>query len=1093
MRRKKPTGDAGVQDEVFDSLLLAYDDALASGTTREAFDSSAMPAQLLGELEDTRAFLDMMERARRVRAQSPDGAAPESASTGSRNDSLLEEGRIGHFRIVRELGRGGYGVVFLAVDTDLQRQVALKVPRPEVIVTSELLRRFHREAQLAGSLTHPNLVTVYEVGRDGPFLFIASAYCRGPNLAEWLSRQTRSVPLREAARLVAELADGVEHAHRFGVLHRDIKPSNVLLEPPGDDAPPRRGGTAFTPKLTDFGLARLQENESEATHSGALVGTASYMAPEQAMGKLHEIGNATDVYGLGAVLYELLTGQRAFQGASDMDTVRRVVDDDPILPRRLRSDIPRDLEAITLKCLEKQPERRYASATLLAQDLRRFLAGEPTWARPLTPGERLANWARRRPALAGLLAVSATAALALAALATAYTLHLRQSRDTAAALQASAERSAAEARQQREIADRSLYAFRMRQAYDSLDQGEVQGIEALLAPYDGGRPLAELRGFEWFHVRERLHGEWRTLCGQRGGVYCVAFSPDGSRLASGAQDGSIIVWDPLRGEEQATLLGHGDRVTELAYSPDGKLLASSSRDQTVKLWDTGTHELIETLSAHSDRVLCLAFSRDGRLLATGGNDPVVRIWDLPSGEIVESIETGQSPVNRICWYQGDTRLIVAVAAAESPQIQVWNLADKTVETMPGANCVATDSTSSRFAFGNAAGAVVVDMPASPRQLAGHLSRVLDLDYSPSGQWLASSSEDRTIRIWDLAAGYHRIFTGHTGEVYTLAFAPRGDLLASGSRDGTIKLWRVAESMPDPMPVFAPRDPALVALSPDLRYMATLVAADRVGILDARSGQLLHERRVEAGATQSLSFMAGSPLRLFGVAADARHAAIWNVERDTLEERFPLPAAGQGGLILSPDGRHLMERTPGGISITEVGSGKPWFSANSSGGDVPLAHFSPDAESVAIGLPNATWIVNLAAKTAYELQIRRPQAVASGGKLIAIGANANSVAVVDLQWGRTISVLRHSAKINLATTFSPDGRTLVTSTADGAFHLWNVATGQKITRFKNATTVVRLQFSPDSRGLAAVCATEERSPGGGSHWTTRVFLRSGADR
>jgi WD40 repeat protein/serine/threonine protein kinase len=1091
MSRSRSTDTSAAQQEVLDSLLLAYDDALASGAPRKSIDSTAMPAELLDELENTQAFLDLVERARRLRSEPPETPVPELESS-AQTEMLAAEGQIGHFRIVRELGRGGYGVVFLALDTNLQREVALKVPRPEVIVTSELLRRFHREAQLAGSLAHPNLVTVYEVGRDGPFLFIASAYCRGPNLAEWLSRQTSSVPLREAARIVADLADGVEHAHQFGVLHRDIKPSNVLLEPPSDDFPPRAGLSTFTPKLTDFGLARLRQNQSEATHSGALVGTASYMAPEQALGKQHEIGNATDVYGLGAILYELLTSQRAFQGASDVDTVRRVVEDTPIMPRRLRPEIPRDLEAITLKCLEKKPERRYASAALLAQDLRRFLAGEPTRARPLTSAERVMNWARRRPALAGLLVVSASAALALAGLATAYTLHLRQSRDMAAALQAKAEASAAEASRQREIADRSLYAFRMRQAYDSLDQGEVQSVEALLAPYADGQPLEDLRGFEWYHIKKRLHGEWRTLGGRRDGVYCVAFSPDGNRLASGGQDGSIIIWDPLRGNEQVGWSAHADRVTDLDYSPDGTLLASASLDRTVKVWKADTHELIATFSLESNRALCLAFSQDSRRLATGGHDHLVRIWDLSNGEMVDSIETGHSVTNRINWYQNDSRLVVQVAASESPHVQIWNLADKSVNVLRESNCVVADPTSSQLAIGNTAGGIVVGLPDAPRQLAGHLSRVLDLAFSRSGRWLASCSEDRTIRMWDLATGYHHIFTGHTDDVCALAFAPRGYLLASGSRDGTIKLWRVSESMPDPLPVFAPRNSNLMALSPDLQYLATLVAADRVGVLDIRDGRIVHERRVEPDATTSLSVLAGPQLRLFGVVADARHASIWTPESNSLEAQFPLPA-GEGELILSPDGEHLIKRSAGRVTITEVGNTKSWLEASAPGDDLPAVLFSPDGRSLAIGLESGTWIADLHSRTAHELQIHEPQAIASGGQLLAVGANANSVAIVDLKSGRNIAVLRHSAKINLATTFSPDGRTLVTSTNDGAVHIWNVATGQKMARFKTATTVLRLQFSPDSRKLAVVGATEEPLPGGGTHWTTRVFLRSGADQ
>ena len=257
-------------------------------------------------------------------------------------------------------------------------------------MSPELSRRFLREAQLAGSLEHPNLVAVYEVGHDGPFSYIASAYCDGPTLAHWLENRGEPVPVHMAAELIAALADGVEEAHRHGILHRDIKPSNVLLAPrsPSDiEVCPGTSDTVFTPKLTDFGLAKLQDIESDATRTGALLGTPSYMAPEQARGQSSALGPATDVYGLGAILYELLTGIRAFQGAGDADTLRRIVQDEPVTVRHWRTQVPRDLEAVCMKCLEKRPADRYASVAALAADVRRYLRGEPTLARPLGPAQ----------------------------------------------------------------------------------------------------------------------------------------------------------------------------------------------------------------------------------------------------------------------------------------------------------------------------------------------------------------------------------------------------------------------------------------------------------------------------------------------------------------------------------------------------------------------------------------------------------------------------------------------------------------------------------------------------------------------------------
>jgi serine/threonine protein kinase len=293
--------------EVLDSFVVAFSEALATGVTPAAADETSIPAELLPRLHSTQACLSLLDQVRRARRHAVNGTLlREGASSDLEFASGMPAAhdRIGRFEIVRELGRGGYGVVFLAVDRALKRQVALKLPRPEVVLTPELSRRFLREAQAAGSLAHPNLVAVYEVGEEPPFCFIASAYCNGPNLAQWLKSRTGPVPVRQAAELVAALADGIEEAHRCGILHRDIKPSNVLLELT-DETSAENGAryrAEFTPKLTDFGLAKLLEGRQDETRSNALLGTPAYMAPEQASSKIDQIGPATDIYALGAIL-----------------------------------------------------------------------------------------------------------------------------------------------------------------------------------------------------------------------------------------------------------------------------------------------------------------------------------------------------------------------------------------------------------------------------------------------------------------------------------------------------------------------------------------------------------------------------------------------------------------------------------------------------------------------------------------------------------------------------------------------------------------------------------------------------------------------
>jgi eukaryotic-like serine/threonine-protein kinase len=302
----------------------------------------------------------------------------------------------GRFVLRRELGRGGFGIVFLADDPRLRRPVALKVPRPDVLINADLRQRFLREARAAAKLDHPHVVPVHEVGNVGPISYIVCAYCPGDNLAVWLRRQPGPVPPPAAAALVATLAAAVEHAHGHGVFHRDLKPSNILLVP----RPEASGAAAddlpgFIAKVTDFGLAKLLEAESDQTTNGVILGTPVYMAPEQAEGWSDAVGAPTDVYALGVILYELLTRRLPCQGASLLLTLEQVRSGQPVPPRHWQPGVGRDLETICLKCLAKEPGQRYATAANLAEDLERFLREEPIAARPAGLLARARSWCRR--------------------------------------------------------------------------------------------------------------------------------------------------------------------------------------------------------------------------------------------------------------------------------------------------------------------------------------------------------------------------------------------------------------------------------------------------------------------------------------------------------------------------------------------------------------------------------------------------------------------------------------------------------------------------------------------------------------------------
>ncbi|HEV3136558.1 MAG TPA: serine/threonine-protein kinase, partial [Pirellulales bacterium] len=722
-------------DDQFVDLLVAYDTQLAAGSTSLAGLqeplSSASP-EVLHQLEEAKNCLLRLERIW-PRTKPLEVEMPAS---------------VGRFQVLSELGRGGFGIVYLAKDPSLGRTIALKVQRPEAILSPTMRGRFIREAKAAGRLRHPNIAAVYDANQEGLQFWIASEYCDGKSLGEWLHLKRAQVAPRTAAAFMVALADALEYSHQQGVLHRDLKPNNVLLHrvPMGGNTNSPDDLRAFTPKLIDFGLAKLRESESQETRSGALLGTPAYMAPEQAGGRLGEIGPTTDVYGLGTILYELLTGIPVFRGANDADTLRRIVADEPANLRTLRPDLPRDLEAICLKCLQKRQANRYATAAALASDLRRFLQGQATAARPLTMPRLLLKFARRRPELAGLLAVSLVASLSIIALTAVYVARLRSAQQAAELSRSEAELSAKSAETQEQFASRYMYVSNMRHAYEWLEQGQVQKVEQLLEPYESDARLAALRGFEWFHLKRRVHGEKLTLSGHKGEVYGVTFSPDGRLLVSGGQDGSIKFWDPRSGQELASLSAHSSCVNMVAYSPDGQVLASGSCDHSIKLWQATTHELLSTLKDDAGEVHCLAFSPDGRLLASGGNHPITFVWDLASqGAVARIVNTQRT--NGLVWQPDGRKLVVAtdrvlVCDFDNDRWSHWDAPAQAAAFSPVASDLTVATPRGEILVFSEGNSNFVERLTGPARAAAD-----SLAFSSNGEWLASGSTDSNIRIW----------------------------------------------------------------------------------------------------------------------------------------------------------------------------------------------------------------------------------------------------------------------------------------------------------------------------------------------------------
>ena len=553
----------------------------------------------------------------------PNGATPRNAVPGIpwADDALAGLGplprRFGPYELLEKLGQGGMAIVFKARQLRPQRLVALKIPLYAPLNGIQAFRRFQIETQAVARLEHEHIVRIYECGELEGVPYFSMEYMDGGSLATTLSGEPR--PARDAAQLVLTLAHAVHFAHQHGVVHRDIKPANVLL------------GSNGALKLTDFGLAKLLDTEERPTRSEAILGTAKYMAPEQAEGRLRDIGPRTDVYALGVLLYELLTGRPPFRGDTDLSIRAQIVAAEPVPPRRLRSQLPRDLETVCLKCLQNDPGKRYVSAEALADDLRSFLCGEAVLARPIGQAERLWRWCRRNPVVASLTTAVAILLIAGTAISVYFAVQSVQRAD--------------DLRKQ-------LYISNVNRALGEWQNNNVSVAERLLndCPED-------LRGWEWHYARrlfykERvsIHAYFAPGASWYGNVahHTVAFSPDSQWVAAMDWDHTLKLWDVATGTKRRTMQGDTGVVFSIAFSRDGKWVASGNSDHTVRIWNTETGKLVRILRGHKSLVYHVQFSPDGRNLISAGAILVDhKEWLSQMEIIVWQADTGQLLSRRI--------------------------------------------------------------------------------------------------------------------------------------------------------------------------------------------------------------------------------------------------------------------------------------------------------------------------------------------------------------------------------------------------------------------------------------------------------------
>ena len=1013
---------------------------------------------------------------------------PDPPTYGVDGGPRVRTGHFGDFDLLGKIGEGGMGVIYRARERRLNRIVALKLIKGGSLATPADIDRFRTEAAAAALLEHPHIVRVYGASEFLGQHYYSMQFVSGRSLAEKL--RTGPLAPKLAARLLQKVAQAIELAHENGILHRDLKPANILMD------------EAEEPRVADFGLAKNLKSQSEHSIAGTVMGSPHYMPPEQAEGRSGDVTFRSDVYSLGAILYDMLTGRPPFSGATPLDTMRLVVDKEPVAPRALNPAVPLDLETICLKCLAKDPKRRYATARELAEELDRYLEGVPINARPVSALERGWRWCKRNPIMAGLAAGVAIAPMVVIGVMYFYGQQIaaesrRLAAQTYGADMALADRALAD----RALADRDFGAANW--ALASYTPAARAGINSPGAP-----------GFEWRWLWQKAQGEaLRTIPAHQGKVTSVTFSPDGQLLVSGSDDGLAMLWDVSRDWRLRTIVPSPASGGEVAATSQGGISPSFTADGKrllvgdpggLAMWSLrdwqqclnfGSNHIGSPICSPTDTNLVAAL-----LTQTNRARRFLALFDLAAGQFIKSF-SGQD-VQYFCFtpdgeklaywdYHNSNEIVIQPVRGEKPPVVIpIHCQDRTVMDM----AFTKDGQTLLLGWTLPGGIDLYDVPNRSllKTLPGGMGRLGAIAISADNQWLAAGGADQSIYLWDLPNRRRvRRLWGHAGTVSALAFSPDCRQLFSGGWDGTLRIWDLT---PAPPPPRLTNVVDCFAFSVDGRLLVTQGTNGMARLWELPGRTMLDEWRMPN--FQSAVFGPGGKLILAGNSQPSNLPCIWKYDLASKTLGKPLLLEDIGwpctAVTLSPDGEFLATGYRSGVvALWQAGDGIKLYNSQRGLGEgstryavTGLSFSSDQRRLVAFSKRGSSLIAAAWDIPGWSWSGLHPFSGAENkftlspdGEHFALSGKDQPLGIKNWKSaGKKNEVgLQGNVGIPSALAFSADGRTLASGEDDGLIKLWHLDSKRAVATLGTANSTIimsDLLFSRDGTWLGMSDKTGE---------------------